>query len=625
MMLQHPELRDDAKLKPAQVVARRMRMCDFFVQAGWYDQADAELDRLVKDHPDQTKRVEEARKMLATMRARDTWEETKNWYHGGRFGAIKKRLGDFAKKGVPERIQADAREMGAKIARNDELLEQATKALDEQMKAAATPQGKALASAVAVIRTELHPASVGRLEAFLGQAREAAREAARGKKSDVSTDNLLSLAVSGWLLGSASAEARPAFAINLWKTRQMVLEYMQEDGHAARQRILAEYQKTVTPVIDLDEIAQLIDNLPPFEPARLGNGGPLEVKVGPNRPPTTYHLQLPPEYTHSRAYPVLIVLNHSGEKATSMLERWRKAAADHGYILAAPDWERGLAGNYGYTVQEHDSVLDTLRDLRRRFQIDSDRVFLFGLGEGAKMAFDVGLSHPDLFAGVIPMGAGPELYARRYWRNAQLTPFYVVNGTRAGDSNNQLRDQFTSWTQRHFASLWVEYKGRGVEWLGGEVPHVFDWMRNQRRAFPLHQLGTDGAGSSMGTEFCTMRAEDNRFYWLSTNDISPRHLAPIEKWNNLVQPATLTARIDTAANEIVVKTQGLNQVSIWLGRNPKGQYMVDLERPVSVRLGLSKYYPPRRVSPSLGVLMEDLYRRGDRKHLYVARLDLNLR
>src|SRR5262249_2872454 len=164
-------------------------------------------------------------------------------------------------------------------------------------------------------------------------------------------------------------------------------------------------------------------------------------------------------------------------KATSMLQRWRKAAADHGYILAAPDWERGLAANYGYTEREHDTVLDTLRDLRRRFQIDSDRVFLFGLGEGGKMAFDVGLWHPDLFAGVIPMGAAPEFHARRYWRNAQLTPFYVVNGTRAGESATQLRDQFTNWSQRHFASLWVEYKGRGIEWLGGEVPHVFDWMR----------------------------------------------------------------------------------------------------------------------------------------------------
>ena len=46
-------------------------------------------------------------------------------------------------------------------------------------------------------------------------------------------------------------------------------------------------------------------------------------------------------------------------------------------------------------------VIDTLRDLRRRFQVDSDRVFLFGWEQGADAALDIGMSHPDQFAGVL--------------------------------------------------------------------------------------------------------------------------------------------------------------------------------------------------------------------------------
>jgi pimeloyl-ACP methyl ester carboxylesterase len=438
-------------------------------------------------------------------------------------------------------------------------------------------------------------------------------------------EQLLSLAISGWLLGSPSAEARPETAISLWKTRQMVLEYLQESDSLARKKILDGYLGKITPRVDLDEIAQMIDNLPPVEPARDLTTDIVECKAGTSRSPTTYHLKLPPEYTHNRHYPVLIVLPDIGVKPTQMLDRFARHAADHGYILAAPQWARGLADDYGFTEREHDTVLDTIRDLRRRFQVDSDRIFLFGLGEGGKMAFDVGLAHPDFFAGVLPMAAGPNYYPKRCWRNAQYLPFYVVNGTRGSDSQTLLRDQFTNWITRSYPALWVEYKGRGTEFFSAELPMMFDWMRHQKRIFPLRQLGTDGNGTSFGNEFCTMRPEDNRFYWLSTSHISPRYLVSPDNWNNLASPAALTGRIDLSNNEVVIKTQGINELTIWFGRNPAGQYMIDFDKPMTIRVGFRAMWVNRRVTPSLAVLLDDLYRRGDRKHLFVAKVDLNLR
>jgi pimeloyl-ACP methyl ester carboxylesterase len=611
----------------AVIAARRMRICDFLVQAGWFDLADKELDRLLRDYPDQRKRVESARALLARQRSRDEWEEIKHWYHAGRYDAVHRRLETFSTKHASDRIKADVRELQARLARSADMIEQAAKALDVYSKeAGSTANGRSLASAAALIRKEIHPATVDRLDTFLSQVREARRQKTRGKKQTLSAENLLALAVTGWLLGSPSAESDPRVAINLWKTRQLVLAYCQETDYASRQRQLAKYENEVTPRVDLDEIAQLIGNLPPVEPPEKTSTEPTEVKVGKGRGGSTYHLVLPPEYTPGHSYPVLFVLHDADEKPATMLARWSKAAADHGYILAAPEWERGFANRYQYSEREHDTVLDALRDLRRRFQVDSDRVFLFGLGEGGKMAFDVGLAHPDLFAGVIPMGAGPNYYSRRYWRNAQYLPFYVINGTRAGDNSTQLREQFTHWVQRAYPTLWVEYKGRGLEWLGGEVPHIFDWMRNQRRVFPLYQLGTSGNGTEFGNEFCTMRPEDNRFYWLSSSEINPGSLVTTrERWSNLVQPASLTARIDSSTNEIILRTSGLNQVTIWLGRNPKGQYMIDFDRPVTVRAGLRPVWVNRKVMPSLRVMLEDLYRRGDRKHLFQGRIDVPLR
>ncbi|MFO0927760.1 MAG: hypothetical protein U0736_12100 [Gemmataceae bacterium] len=611
--------------KPEAGVARRMRLVDFLAQAGWYDHAGKELDALIAAFPDQKERTTNARAQLDRLRARDEWEQIKNWYQAGRYQGVRQRLERFPATNAADKVLADLREMRERLTNSTAVLDEAGRALDECVKGVDTPAGRSLAAAVAVLRDELHPANVGRLDAFLGQMREHERQKAQGKKPTLTAEGLLSLAVSGWMIGSPSAEARSEYALNLWKTRQMLLTYLQEKDEAARKKGLAAYLKDVTPRVDLDEIAGLIDKLPPVQPGEIDTRQVLERRVGRTKRQSSYLLKLPPEYTHNRPYPVLIVLANAGEKAATMLKRWEQAAADHGYLLVAPEWGgSGVVDEYGYSEVEHDAVLDALRDVRQRYQIDSDRVFLFGLGEGAKMAFDVGLAHPDLFAGVLPMGAGPNRYARRYWRNAQYLPFYVVNGTRAGDSQTLLREQFEHWVIRGYPALWVEYKGRGTEFFPAEVPGLFDWMRHQTRFFPLSQVGTDGVGSQFGNEFCTLRPEDNRFYWLSTSGLSPRNTVPPERWSNAVTPATLTGRIDASTNEVTLKTSGLNQVTLWIGRNPAGQYMIDFEKPVNVKVGFTVYWN-RKVTPSLEVLLEDLYERGDRKHLYLARIDINLR
>lgn len=620
MLATYPEFQDHPGDKPSVVAARRMRKCDFFAQAGLFALADRELDNLLKDLPEQKERVASARATVDRLKARDEWEEVKRWHQGGRDKEAAKRLADFPTRNAPDRILLDIRELQTKLKATADAVEQAGKALDDQMQDAKTPNGRALASAATMIRRELHPATVGRLDAFLGQVKEVARRKARGKPPQMTAEQLLSLAVSGWLLGSPSAEARPEAAINLWKTRQMVLEYQQESDATNRQKILAAYEKDITPRVEIDEVAQLIDHLPPVAPAQNVGDKITEEKVGKGRGGKTYALKLPPEYTHGRQYPVLIVLADYNQTAREMLEQWEKHAGDNGYILAAPEWGNGLGNGYRYTVQEHDAALDTLRDLRRRFQIDSDRVFLFGKGEGGNMAFDVGLSHPDQFAGVLPMSAGPVKFSRRYWRNAQYLPFYVVNGTRAGETSKDIRTQFENWVLRGFPSLWMEYKGRGIEFFKGELPAMFDWMRHQRRAFPMRQLGSDGGGGPTGTEFSTMRVEDNRFYWLGLSEIASRHLARAERWNVNTQPAFATATINPAANEVAIKSQGVGEFTLWVGRNSAGQYMMDLEKPVTVTVGFKQVVVKRKVTPSLAVLLEELYRSGDRKHLFVGKL-----
>ncbi len=620
-----PSLQPKKEDTPLQLVAKRLRICDFLAQAGWYDRAERELGAVLKEFPDQKERVASARGMLDKLRVREEWERVKNWYQAGQYEAVRRRLETFPVEKSSDRIQADVREMRSRLQAAADLTEQAAQALDDTAKEAEGETGKTLAEAATVIKSELHPATADRLDAFLGQRRDAERRKARGMKPAMTPNQLLSLAVTGWLLGSPSAEAKPEVGLNLWKTRQMVLDYLREPLPGRRQKLLDDYLKQVTPRVDLDEVAQMIEALPPFEPAGNLTTETTTFQVNARRQPTTYALKLPPEYTHRRAYPVLVVLHASGEKPEQAIERYAPYAAERGYILAAPAWLRGVSDSYGYTEAEQVTVLDTLADLKRRFRVDCDRVFLTGLGESGRMAFDVGLSHPDCFAGVLPMAAGPTLYPRRYWRNAQYLPFYCVNGTRGADSYHALREQFNNWALRGYPSIWVEYKGRGTEFFSAELPYMFDWMRHQKRAFPLRQLGSDGAGSNFGNEFCTLRPEDNRFYWLSTSSIGTRNQVTPDRFNNMVDPATMTGRIEPSGNEVILTTRGLRDVTVWLGRNPAGQYMIDFEKPLTVRVGTQAYVVNRKVKPDLAVLLEDLYRRGDRRQLYLAKVEVTIR
>ncbi len=98
--------------------------------------------------------------------------------------------------------------------------------------------GKRLTEAASLIRADLNFENVARLDAFLGQARQAERFRKKGKKSDTTPEQLLSLAVTGWLLGSASAETSAETAVRLWRGREMILAYLRSDDGGERQQIL---------------------------------------------------------------------------------------------------------------------------------------------------------------------------------------------------------------------------------------------------------------------------------------------------------------------------------------------------------------------------------------------------
>ena len=137
-----------------------------------------------------------------------------------------------------------------------------------------------------------------------------------------------------------------------------------------------------------------------------------------------YFVQLPPEYDPCRSYPALVTLHSAGTTPELQIDWWAGSyspekkqrlgqATRHGYIVIAPQWTKAYQAKYEYSAREHAAVLFALRNACKRFSIDTDRVYLSGHSIGGDAAWDMGLAHPDLWAGVLPIAATADKYVSK--------------------------------------------------------------------------------------------------------------------------------------------------------------------------------------------------------------------
>ena len=500
-------------------------------------------------------------------------------------------------------------------------------------KAVPADQAELLEAGEAVYN-ELHPDLVERIDTFLTLFAQTQRELQQGRDPTHKPQELLAAAISGWIKGRNGATPNPQTALRLWQARLFVLAYQRSPDLNMRRELLARYQQSQP--LPPEEIAQIIMLLPPAEPENLlfRHGEPLSTPPGLPAgiyrrftPSTTdfprgipYLLRLPPEYHHGRPWPVLIVLTHTTVPAAEALASVVREADRHGYILLAPDWTNAFGSGWRWQGEDHALVLDVLRDAIRHFCIDNDRVYLLGYAEGANMALDVGLSHPDLFAALAAFSPRPKWtnFLSEYWTNAQKLPCYIVTGEFSGDSLQQTRRLFEKWMPRGFPALLHVYKGRGLELYPVEIPTLFDWFQRKRR---VSGTATLALGPIARPPWTTMRLSDNRFYWLGAEQIDSRRLIDNLPPGRLIVPATLQGDI-LGDNLVTLRTLGIQRLTLYFTRD-----LIDWNKPVRITINGSAPmgYRPRLLSPHLETLLEDYRQRGDRRNPVLAKIEVEAR
>jgi pimeloyl-ACP methyl ester carboxylesterase len=319
---------------------------------------------------------------------------------------------------------------------------------------------------------------------------------------------------------------------------------------------------------------------------------------------------------------MLVVLPNENENLKKTIDRYRYEAMRNGYILVAADWNGGFGAAYSYSGDEHMRVLDVIKDVRLRYNVDPDRIMLAGYGEGGNAAWDIGLSHPDMFAAVVPISSQPKVNVLlALWPNAMYTPVYAITGEMMGYSIRNINRTMTDWIAKGFPCLHVVYRGRGYEWFGAELSTAFEWMNKRKRRNPFPEIGRWPYDDRLGTSMCTIRTTDNRFWWLSTDSIKDQNLLE-SKPNTNVTPARMQAVVKPG-NQVTIATWGLKKISIWFALGT-----IDFTKPVTIKLtgwrgdNVATWTSGGKpLKQNLSLMMEDLYERGDKTRLYVARVE----
>src|SRR5436190_6010547 len=132
----------------------------------------------------------------------------------------------------------------------------------------------------------------------------------------------------------------------------------------------------------------------------------FEFKTTGNRR-MNYLLFLPQGYAESeKRWPLIFFLHGAGERGTDVskvaIHGPPKRVREHPefpFIVVSPQCPEG-------EVWSPDILLGLLEEVTKKHKVDVSRIYLTGLSMGGYGTWDLGLSHPEKFAAIVPICGG---------------------------------------------------------------------------------------------------------------------------------------------------------------------------------------------------------------------------
>ena len=118
---------------------------------------------------------------------------------------------------------------------------------------------------------------------------------------------------------------------------------------------------------------------------------------------------LPEGFDPGKKYPLLIAMHGFGGEPVNFSKAFKAAGSNKGYIVCcpyAPEVMGQASFNWGEWEQADRRIMETIALLKAKYQIDEKRMIIAGFSQGGYYSYYLGLKHPDIFIGSIPIGPG---------------------------------------------------------------------------------------------------------------------------------------------------------------------------------------------------------------------------
>jgi enterochelin esterase-like enzyme len=288
-----------------------------------------------------------------------------------------------------------------------------------------------------------------------------------------------------------------------------------------------------------------------FVPAQPERGGARLAKFHSTADGTEqeYTIYIPRSYDPSRKYPLIVALHEEDSNHIAELKRVFAVPGRYGetslqtlmtmpslpdvdYIVVCPF----ARGNMGYQGAAEQDVYDVVAEVKQKFTIDEDRVYLTGGSMGGGGALWLALTRPDVWAAVAPVCAAVLPRSEELAGNALNLPVRLFHG----EQDPAVPVVSSRQWQKRFLDLgvpvdYVEYPGvRHNAWdFAYRRPGLFDWFASQKRSLnPDH------------VRFSTRWYRYNAAYWVRVDGLTPGVLASIDAVRNGTDIKVLTQNVD---------------------------------------------------------------------------------
>ena len=608
----------------------RIRLVRFYIQGNLFEDAIDELDAIRRDWddgPEVKQRLASSYRFILQQRYQRRIDELDFRWKAGQFALVKKFLAELENdEGLPEQLFQQVRRM---LQRFDDFEKKRTDTITTLRNLYANLPEDEKDDKIPPILDEIESGltlnTVDRLATFHLYVKD------RG----FTDAEKIALAATGWFAGPTADNRRLSVAAALPETRELIVHYLKTGSGETerRQAILNQLRALESGRPDL--VAGILASIdppkesPPGDPERPGFfhfnvDSPLEGPVTQFQ----YSVQLPPEYDPKRRYPMIVTLNGLTRSPDQQLDWWAGTwrgterygqATRQGYIVIAPDWNPAKLLDYDFSAFAHAAVLYTTKDALRRFSADTDRVYLSGHGICGTAAWDIGVSHPDLWAGVVPFNAVASKYINAYVANARHVPLYLVTGELEGYANVPsfpinagIYNQYLNRQINPYDVTVVRFIGRGMEGFSDEILNVFEWMRLHPRVVPQE------------FEANSIRSWDSFFWSVELGnldrDFSDYVIDPLY-WPEKGIPkkmVTIKSQIQRTTNTLRISIGPKTQNTV-VFLTPD---VIDFKMKTEILVNSKRYHPPNGfVEPSVAVILEDARTRSDRQHPFWVRLD----